>query len=108
MKKMIKSILTIMVILFASISLFNCAYAQNDVTATGNTPSLISTQNTAANQVTQNNQTNTQITTTVSSTSSADDGFLSPTNIINILLIAVGVVLILLAIAILTKIGKSK
>ena len=38
----------------------------------------------------------------------ADDEFLSPTNIINILLIAVGVVLILLAIAILTKIGKGK
>ena len=108
MKKMIKSILMLAILVFASISLFNCAYAQNEVTTTGNTTSPISAQNTAANQVNQTNQTNTQITTTVSSTSSADDGFLSPTNIINILLIAVGIVLILLAIAILTKIGKSK
>ena len=46
----------------------------------------------------------TQITTTVSSTSSPDNELLKPTNIINILLIAVGVVIILLAIAILTKI----
>ena len=80
MKKMIKSILMLAILMFASISLFNCAYAQNEVTTTGNTTSPISAQNTAANQT---NQTNTQITTTVSSTSSADDGFLSPTNIIN-------------------------
>lgn len=102
MNKMIKSILTIALLVFASLSLFNCVYAENEVTPPGNTPALISAQNT------QTNQTNTQITTTVSSTSSADDSLLSPTNIINILLIAVGVVLILLAIAILSKIGKSK
>lgn len=102
MKKIMKTILTLAILLFASISLFNCSYAENEVTTSGDAASLISTQNTAANQ------TNTQITTTVSSTSSADEGLLSPTNIINILLIAVGVVLVLLGIAILTKIGKSK
>ena len=46
------------------------------------------------------------MTTTVSSTSSTENELLSPTNIINILLIAVGIVIILLAIAILTKIRK--
>ena len=44
-----------------------------------------------------------QITTTVSTTNSPDDEIFSKSNIINILLIAVGIVIILLAIAILTK-----
>ena len=47
-----------------------------------------------------------QITTTVSTTNSPDDEIFSVTNIINILLIAVGIVLILLAIAIFIRLKR--
>lgn len=47
-----------------------------------------------------------QITTTVKTTSSTENELFSPTNIINIMLIAVGIVLILLAIAIFTRLKK--
>lgn len=52
---------------------------------------------------TESSQSSGQISTVVKSSDSADNELLSPSNIINLLLIAVGVVLILLAIAIFTR-----
>ena len=93
MKKIIKNILSLFIIIFALFSIFNYSLAEN-------TTNQVSSQTAAAESA---NQAGTQITTTVSSTSSAEEGFLSPTNIINILLISVGVVIIFLAIAILMR-----
>lgn len=81
MKKITKVVLLLSILLFTSITFcYNYSFADN------------ATNDTA------------QITTTVSSTTSSEDSLL--TNIINILLISVGVVIILLAIAILTKLKK--
>lgn len=93
MKKFAKIILVITVLMFTLFTICNYTFAENVAGQTSNV------QNT--------NQTSGNITTTVSSTSSPNEGFLSPTNIINILLIAVGIVIIFLAIAILTRL-KSK
>lgn len=65
-----------------------------------------STNQTTGATTSANQTTGAEITTTVSSTSSPDEGILNPTNIINILLIAVGIVIIFLAIAILTRLKK--
>lgn len=54
-------------------------------------------------QTTETTQSSGQISTVVKSSDSADNELFSPSNIINILLIAVGIVLILLAIAIFTR-----
>lgn len=87
MRKISKIIITMCILIFASFSLCNYAFATNT-----------SAESTS--------QTSGEITTTVSSKSSADNELLSPTNIINILLIAVGIVIILLAIAIFTRLKK--
>lgn len=89
MKNILKSVLTVFFLMFALLCIFNNSYAEN-----------------TADVSTSASSAETQITTTVSSTSSAEEGILSPTNIINILLIAVGIVIILLAIAILTRLKK--
>ena len=91
MKKIIKTILSIFILMFTFFSIFNYALAV-DSQAEDETPVAQTSGG--------------QITTTVSSTSSADEGLLSPSNIINILLIAVGLVIIFLAIAILTRLKK--
>ena len=81
MKKITKVVLLLSILLFTSITFcYNYSLADD------------ATNDTA------------QITATVSSTTSSEDSLL--TNIINILLISVGVVIILLAIAILTKLKK--
>ena len=105
MKKFLKIILTLVILAFTLITTCNYSFAvntttENTVEQTSNTTNNVSTNTTSLNE------TSPQITTTVSSTESADEGILSPTNIINILLIAVGVVIIFLAIAILTKLKK--
>lgn len=101
MKKFAKTILTIFILIFAFFSIFNYSFATN-TTNDETTQSSVQTDDSIINQ-----QTGAQITTTISSTSSADQGILSLTNIINILMIAVGIVIILLAIAILTRL-KNK
>lgn len=104
MKKFAKIILAISLLVFTSFTIFNYSFAVN--TTAENTAEQTSTQSTVQDTNQTSNQTSGQITTTVSSTTSANEGFLSVTNIINILLIAVGVVIIFLAIAILTKLKK--
>lgn len=88
MKKITKILLMLVILMFACFSFGNFTYAVENNVATSTT------------------QTTGQITTTVKSTSSSENELLSVTNIINILLIAVGIVLILLAIAIFTRLKK--
>ena len=85
MKKFTNIFLAILILSFACFSFGNFAYAENNVETT--------------NEV----QSTGQITTTVKTTSSTENELFSVTNIINIFLIAVGIVLILLAIAIFTR-----
>lgn len=85
MKKFGKILLLLSILLFTSFTFcYNYSFADN-TTASDSSGS---------------------ITTTVSSIDTANDDFLSPTNIINIFLIAIGIVLILLAIAILIRLKK--
>lgn len=98
MKKIAKIILAISLLIFTSFTICNNTFAEN---ITEQTSTEQNTNQTFTEQM--SNQSSGQITTTVSSTTSADEGFLSVTNIINILLIAVGIVIIFLAIAILTR-----
>ena len=84
MKKILKILFIVMIVAFTFFSSMNLSYAE---------------ENTAV-------QSTGQITTTVKSASSTENELLSPTNIVNILLIAVGVVLILLATAILLKLKR--
>lgn len=65
----------------------------------------VNTENTNTN-TSSNVSTNSNTSTTVSTVSSVEDNSLEFTNILNILLIAVGVVIILLAIAILIRLKK--
>lgn len=64
-----------------------------------------STENINTNTA-SNVSTNSSTSTTVSTVSSVEDNALEFTNILNILLIAVGIVIILLAIAILIRLKK--
>lgn len=89
MKYFSKVLITLFVIVFAIFGICNSVYAENTVATE-----------------TSQTQTTGQITTTVKTTSSTENELLSPTNIINIMLIAVGIVLILLAIAIFTRLKK--
>ena len=83
MKRITKIILAVFILMFAFFPIFNNSFAAN---TTGNS----------------------DISAVVSSTKSASDSFLSdPVNWVNILLIAVGIVIILLAIAILVRL-KNK
>ena len=101
MKNTVKVILLIFILLFTSFTFcFNYSSADNSIDENTQT----TTQDTqTTTQDTQTTNEATQITTTVSTTNSPDDEIFSKSNIINILLIAVGIVIILLAIAILTK-----
>ncbi len=87
MKYFSKILLTLFILMFVCLSVCTISYAENTA------PSAETTQT----------ESTGQITTTVKSTSSTENELFSVTNIINILLIAVGIVLILLAIAIFTR-----
>lgn len=89
MKKFTKIVLSLFILTFISFSVCNFVYAD--------------TNNTIDNNIIQNTG---QISTTVKTTTSSENELLSPTNIINILLISVGIVLILLSIAIFTRLKK--
>ncbi len=96
MKYFSKIIVSIIILTFACFGLCNVVHADNTV----------------ANEVAQNQsstpstQPSGQISTTVSTSSSAENEIFSIPNIINILLIAVGIVLILLALAIFTRLKR--
>ncbi len=96
MKNTVKFVIIAIISTFLILTSSNCSFATNTTDETNTTVATNTTNQTSGGQ----------ITTTVSSTSSADSSFLSIGNIINILLIAVGIVIILLAIAILTKLKK--
>ena len=89
MKKITKIILSLFILTFMSFSVCNFVYAD--------------TNNIIDNNIIQNSG---QISTTVKTMTSSENELLSPTNIINILLISVGIVLILLSIAIFTRLKK--
>lgn len=93
MRKISKIILLSIMIVISLFTLTNYSFAVETNTGATNPDNL-------------SQASDAQITTTVSSKKSANSGFFSATNIVNILLIAVGVVLIILAIAILLKIKK--
>ncbi|MBO5349610.1 MAG: hypothetical protein J6A89_07335 [Clostridia bacterium] len=110
MRKLSQIIIAISILMFTTFNLYNYSFAVN-ITTTENTTEQSSNQRTTRTTTNQtsnqtSNQTTGQITTTVSSTTSAEEGILSVTNIINILLIAVGVVIIFLGVAILVKLKK--
>lgn len=85
MKKVFKILFIIVFMTFVCFSNIKLSFAEENTTAT---------------------QSAGQITTTVKSTTSTENELLAPTNIINILLIAVGIVLILLAIAIFIRLNR--
>lgn len=89
MKKFTKIVLSLFILTFISFSVCNFVYAD--------------TNNTIDNNIIQNSG---QISTTVKTMTSSENELLSPTNIINILLISIGIVLILLSIAIFTRLKK--
>lgn len=91
MKYFSRIIISLFILTFACFGFCNIAFADNTVPA-----------ETTATQ----NQTSGQISTTVRTTSSTENEIFSIPNIINILLIAVGIVLILLAIAIFTRLKR--
>lgn len=113
MKKLLKLCLILIIIFafFVNIPMFN-VYAVNNTTEDVPTPTSANENNT------QNNETNTTKKSTendnsnnsnknltqVSSVPNPNEGELTPSDIINILLIATGVVIILLAVAIILKI----
>lgn len=87
MKYFSKILLTLFILMFACLPVYSISHAENV------------TQETETTQT----QSTGQISTTVKSSKSGENELFYPTNIINILLIAVGIVLILLAIAIFTR-----
>lgn len=101
MKKILKLfvIITIMLAFIANLSVF--AAPADDQTQNQNSTSTSATTN---NETTAT-QTNTdkKSTTQVTSVASVDEGKLTVSDILNILLIATGIVIILLAIAIFVK-----
>ena len=92
MKKVTKIVLIIAILILASLSTSKLAYAATDYVS--DNPAQTTTQTTK------------QTSIRVSDSSSSENELLSPTNIINIALIAVGIVLILLAIAIFIRLKK--
>ncbi|MBR2705110.1 MAG: hypothetical protein IKE91_06560 [Clostridia bacterium] len=98
MKYFSKIIITLFILTFACFGLCSVVRADNTVTTANQT-----TQN---QTTTPSTQPTSQISTTVSTSSSAENEIFSIPNIINILLIAVGIVLILLALAIFTRLKK--
>lgn len=95
MKYFSRIIITLFVLTFACLGFCNIAFADNTTPA-----------ETTQNQTATQNQSSGGISTTVKSSSSTENEILSTPNIINILLIAVGIVLILLAIAIFTRLKR--
>ena len=91
MKYFSRIIISLFILTFACFGFCNIAFADNTV---------------PAETTTTQNQTSGQISTTVRTTSSTENEIFSIPNIINILLIAVGIVLILLAIAIFTRLKR--
>lgn len=114
MKRLLKVFLILVIALsfFMNLSVF--ATEANDVntpvttsldsnnTSTNNTVNNTTESNTQQNDV-QTNSNNSKTSTQVSSIASVDEGELSISDILNILLIAVGLVIILLAGAILIR-----
>ena len=99
MKKLLKISLVLVIMVAFSMNLHVFAVEKNNNTDQ-KTNSTSTTTNEAA---TQNNSSNTKSSTQVTSVASVNDGELSISDILNILLIATGVVIILLAIAIFIK-----
>ena len=88
MEKFTKVLLIVFILTFGCFSFVNYSYADEN------------------NVVENTSQTTGQITTTVKTTTSSENELFSVTNIINIFLIAIGIVLILLAIAIFTRLKR--
>ncbi len=100
MKYFSKVILTLFILTFACLGLCTISCADNTVNDAATTEAT-------QNQTTAPSSTPSgQISTTVNSGKGAENELFSIPNVINILLIAVGIVLILLALAIFTRLKK--
>lgn len=100
MKKTFKKIIVISFILYMFILLpiFSISFANNIDLDLGSQTNKITTQENSSNNIANEN-----VKATVTSVNSSEDTFLTTTNILNILLIVIGIVLILLGIAILIR-----
>lgn len=109
MKKLLKIFLILIIACTCFMTLSTFAVETKDSANTPVTTSLKDNStsknntNNSTQQTTQTNSNNNKSSTQVSTISSVDEGALSVSDIINILLIATGVVIILLAIAILIR-----
>ena len=88
MGKITKVLLIVLILTFGCFSFINYSYADQNNVATN------TSQNTG------------QLAPTVNSTISSENELFTPINVINVLLIAIGIVLILLAIAIFTRLNR--
>ena len=100
MKKLLKIFLVLILMIAFSMNLSVFA-AEENIPAEEN--EAVATVAAADEKTTQNNSTNDKATTQVTTVASVNDGELSISDILNILLIATGIVIILLAIAIFVK-----
>lgn len=105
MKKLLKISLLVVVTMAFILNLSVFAAENNTANAANNATNTSATTNEAnsTNKTTTSNSTETTSSTQVTSVSSVDDDGLTMSNVLNILLIATGVVIILLAIAIFIK-----
>lgn len=107
LKFVIKILLTCLII---SLFLFTCSYAADynipEDSDISNSENEENTENEATAQSTHNTAVGYNTSTSYNSISSIPEANLGLNNILNILLIAVGVLIILLAIAILIKLHK--
>lgn len=105
MKKLLKISLVLVIMVAFSMNTHVFAVEKNNNTDSKTNSTSAATNETTTNETTtQNNSSNTKSSTQVTSVASVNDGELSISDILNILLIATGVVIILLAIAIFIKI----
>ena len=102
MKKLLKVFLIIAIILAFFTNLTVLA-AENEATTRNNTPQTATNATSNTSTDTTTTTSSTKQSTRVSSVASINEGELSISDILNILLIAVGIVIILLAIAIFIK-----
>ncbi len=100
MKKLLKIFLVLILMIAFSMNLSVFATEENKSSEENE---AIATVAAADEKTTQNNSTNDKATTQVTTVASVNDGELSISDILNILLIATGIVIILLAIAIFIK-----
>lgn len=103
MKKLLKLSLILVVMIALSMNLTVFAAEETTGTNDSNTTATTAASNENTQEATTSNNSTNKSSTQVTSVPSVNDGELSLSDILNILLIATGIVIILLAIAIFIK-----